>query len=278
MLCKLLAPDHFLTYLRSMKISIIGCGWLGLPLAESLVSEGHQVKGSTTSPEKLNKLKAKGISPYLVELSPELSGNEGDFFASEILLINIPPKNQDQDDRYHEKQLKSLLQAAINNEIEKIIFISSTSVYPNNNQIVTEKDASYDALSRAGISLLKMEEVFTESEIPTTVLRMGGLYGPGRNPATFFRNRQPKGGNAPVNMVHQEDGIRVISQIISRGLWGQTFNVAAPGKMNKKAFYQKMANQSGESVPDFDMEPIPYKNVSSQKLIKTVNFQFKHTH
>gem|GEM_PF-4555050 len=46
-------------------ISIIGCGWLGLPLAEFLVQKGYLIKGSTTREEKLDQLKSKGIQPFL---------------------------------------------------------------------------------------------------------------------------------------------------------------------------------------------------------------------
>ena len=55
-----------------MKISILGCGWLGLPLAESLIKDGHEVKGSTRDPEKLGQIREQGINPFLLELSPEL--------------------------------------------------------------------------------------------------------------------------------------------------------------------------------------------------------------
>jgi UDP-glucose 6-dehydrogenase len=50
-----------------MKISIVGCGWLGLPLGAKLVKNGHRVFGSTTSEEKIEEIKAAGIAPYLLK-------------------------------------------------------------------------------------------------------------------------------------------------------------------------------------------------------------------
>ena len=44
-----------------MQVSILGCGWLGLPLAKALIGEGYTVKGSTTTPAKLNLLKEEGV-------------------------------------------------------------------------------------------------------------------------------------------------------------------------------------------------------------------------
>jgi UDP-N-acetyl-D-mannosaminuronate dehydrogenase len=60
------------------QISILGCGWLGLPLAKALLENGFSVNGSTTSVEKLSVLENLGIQPYLIALSPTLSKGEGD--------------------------------------------------------------------------------------------------------------------------------------------------------------------------------------------------------
>ena len=79
------------------QISILGCGWLGLPLAKSLIEKGSLIKGSTTSVEKIPILENYGILPFHVTLSAveRLVGEkEIPLFLenSEILIINIPPK------------------------------------------------------------------------------------------------------------------------------------------------------------------------------------------
>ena len=76
------------------KIAILGCGWLGFPLAEALIADGYQINGSTTSEEKLQKLKKADMHPFLMRLSED--GIEGDmpsFLADvDVLIINVPPK------------------------------------------------------------------------------------------------------------------------------------------------------------------------------------------
>jgi UDP-N-acetyl-D-mannosaminuronate dehydrogenase len=76
------------------KISILGCGWLGLPLAKALIENGFSVKGSTTSTDKLALLENAGITPFLIEIGEnEINGNVVEFLEeSRILIINIPPK------------------------------------------------------------------------------------------------------------------------------------------------------------------------------------------
>src|SRR6187431_2709971 len=83
------------------KISLLGCGWLGFPLAKALLSNGLSVKGSTTSESKLSILKSSGIDPFLITLSEversldskSMNDDIQSFLdGSETLIINIPPQ------------------------------------------------------------------------------------------------------------------------------------------------------------------------------------------
>jgi len=76
------------------QISILGCGWLGLPLAKALLENGFLVKGSTTSVGKLSVLKNLGIQAFQIELSETKIQGEVDSFLenSKILIIDVPPK------------------------------------------------------------------------------------------------------------------------------------------------------------------------------------------
>ena len=76
-----------------MKVSILGCGWLGFPLAKKLIEIDFEVKGSTTSENKLDLLKSNNIEPFLITISEDkITGTISEFlYDSEILIINIPP-------------------------------------------------------------------------------------------------------------------------------------------------------------------------------------------
>lgn len=260
-----------------MTITILGCGWLGLPLGKHLAKGGFTVKGSTTQSSKLAMLKGAGIQPYHLSFDPELKGEERDFFETDILLINLPPRNKDGIDDYHERQLQSIRDLATN-KVRRVIFISSTSVYPSNNKEVTEEDADPNAVSRGGIPLLKMEQIFTDSKnFETTVIRFGGLYGPDRHPGRFLAGRKDlPGGSNPVNMIHLEDCIGVITTVIEKNLLGEIFNACSPSHETKKSFYQKAANELGVEPPTFNNEPASFKKVNTEKLITLTGYQFRY--
>ena len=75
------------------KIGIIGCGWLGLPLAKLFLKNDFLVKGSTTSKEKIKNLKSHNIEPHLIEIKDtEIFGDVQSFLKDlDVLIINIPP-------------------------------------------------------------------------------------------------------------------------------------------------------------------------------------------
>mgnify|MGYP000934933063 CR=1 FL=1 len=75
------------------RVSVLGCGWLGKPLAISLLDDGFSVKGSTTSAEKLIDLQKLHINPFLVDISQDEINT--DFLNSDILIIAITSKKDD---------------------------------------------------------------------------------------------------------------------------------------------------------------------------------------
>ncbi len=257
-------------------VSILGCGWLGLPLAEFLISEGYLVKGSTTNPDKLDLLTSKNIDPFLIELTPLIQGNRlQDFFNSEILIINIPPGRIDDKVTYHKKQIESVLDEVKKSSIRNIIFISSTSVYGNENREVTEADQLHPE-NESGKALKVVEELlFNSGAFEKTIIRFAGLIDSDRNPVRFFTDRKNiPGGNIPVNFIHRTDCIKIIYQVIIQNFWNEIFNGCADLHPTKREFYTSAAVKYNMQKPEFADTDDSYKIVNSDKLKKLLNYNF----
>ncbi|MBS3992847.1 MAG: hypothetical protein KGZ87_03930 [Bacteroidetes bacterium] len=247
-------------------ISIFGCGWLGEPLAEYLLSKGFTIKGSTTTVDKIASLKEKGITPYLMRLD-NLSEADFSFFDTDILIVNIPSK-----DYIGFKSLTNIIEGS---NIKKVLFVSSTSVYKDNNSLIFEH--TLDSYSDS--PLLEIEDLFTAiQKVDTTILRFGGLFGGRRKPGNFFsagyKVSQP---DAHVNMIHLDDCIEIIYQIIDKNSWNQTYNACADLHPTKRMFYTKATEIVGKPAPNFiENEPISFKIISNDKIKKSLNYKFKH--
>jgi nucleoside-diphosphate-sugar epimerase len=258
-------------------VSIMGCGWLGFPLAEYLINKNYSVKGSTTSAEKIYKLLAAGIDAFIITSTPKLNEEVDKFFDSEVLIINIPPGGGDNKTEYHSNQITFIKSVIEKSAIKKVVFVSSTSVYNENNFSVIETDA-LNPQSTSGKALLSAEQIlFNSNKFQTTVLRFGGLIGPGRNPGKFLAGeKNVPGGNTPVNLIHRDDCIEIIYQIIVQNIWGEIFNAASDFHPSKKEFYTKAALSVKLVPPHFNDENINFKIVDSSKLKQRVKYNFIH--
>ncbi len=258
-------------------ISIIGCGWLGLPLAEYLQKKGFSIKGSTTTPSKLEELAAKGIQPFLLQLqgkdsqSPEQDTILSKLLQADILILNIPPgrKNPDVVSSFLTK-IKTLLHAIATSPIQKIVFVSATSVYSLQNKVVTEVDAQ-NPTKTSGRALLQAEQLLQNCpNIETTILRLAGLYGPNRPAGRFLAGKKNlSNGEGRVNLVHQLDCIEVIYQIIRQEKWNKTFNVCSDDHPTRQTFYTEAAQKLRLPPPTFLLDSSAQYCIVSNEKVKT---------
>lgn len=262
-------------------ISIIGCGWLGLPLAKQLTEKGYVVKGSTTSVEKLSLLKNYGIEPYLISIDEE--NIEGDMAncldASEIAIINIPPGLRKHTEANFVKRIQNLIPYLENSTVSKLVFVSSTSVYRDETSIpiITEESPTHPE-TESGKQLLEVEALLQKNQVfETTIVRFGGLIGDDRHPANSLSGkRQVQNPEAPVNLIHQQDAINSIIHIIENNVWNDLFNVVTPSHPTRKSYYTEQFKQRYLPLPEFDeSETSKGKIISSDKLLNELTYTFQ---
>lgn len=260
-----------------MVISIIGCGWFGLELGKSLVADGYSVNGATTTAGKLNSLQEAGMAPYHIQIAAQQEHlADASFFNCDVLVITIPPKvHLHGADDYLLIQ-KRLIELAAAHSTKKIVFISSTSVYGDVCSNVDE-DTLPAADTLSGQTLLRAESLYASTHaFRTTVLRFGGLVGPGRDPGRFFAGKRDiANGQAPVNLIHLQDCVGITREIINKDLFGVTINACSPHHPSRKEFYTHASRQSGLAVPDFKDELLGWKVVSSKIIPHHLRYDFQ---
>ena len=259
------------------RISILGCGWLGFPLAQKLIDKGFQVKGSVTTRSKLKKMEEAGIEPYRLVLHPDRASlKDESFFDTDLVIVAIPPRRVDFIETIFPSQIKQLVKLLEKNKVQRVLFISSTSVYNELDGVVSEDDVLLPD-KPSGKALLLAEYLLTKNpNFQATILRFGGLIGADRNPARFLsRKKAAVSGSKPVNLIHLDDCIQIIEKIIEDEVWGETFNACCPEHPSRQDFYEKASAVSGMQPPAFNNEIAPFKIVDSSKLIRMLNYHFK---
>lgn len=259
------------------KLSILGCGWLGTALGLYLTSKGWLVKGSSASQDGLNRLETTGIDTYYIKVdSGSIDIDYMNFFNTDVLVIALPPKRTDNIRDLYPQQIDQIIRFIRMLNIPRVIFISSTSVYRNTNNLVREPDAGVPD-KPVGYALLDAENKLLELEgVQTSVIRFGGLIGANRNPARYLSGKQNVPAEAPVNLIHRKDCVKIIDRLIERDVWGEVFNACSPHHPTKLEFYSKAAEVCNLPPPEFIEGTGSYKIVNSDKLIGKLDYAFEY--
>lgn len=274
------------------QISILGCGWLGLPLAKSLIEKGFSINGSTTSLEKITVLGKAGINPFLVSLNAvevlEETKNciENFLQNSEILIINIPPKLRGNSSENFVAKIQNIIPFIEKTSVKKVLFVSSTSVYADGTStaLSVKEETNPNPDSESGKQLLEVEQLLqSNSNFQTTVVRFGGLIGEDRHPIKFLSGRKNiENPEAPINLIHLQDCIGIIEAIIEKGLrqvqnWNEVFNAVAPFHPTRKEYYTQKAIELNLPLPEFDESKTSVgKTILSNKVESVLNYRYKN--
>ena len=243
---------------QTRTVSLLGCGWLGIALAHSLIERGVHVRGSTTRSSRLGLLTSLGVEAFLLRIEPDGAGSEGlgAFFESDCLLIDLPPEISLGAD-YHLGQISSILSMIAARPPRQLVYVSSTSVYGAGQGAVDETTPPVPD-GESGTVLLQAEQMLSsfarESGVGLTIVRPGGLMGPGRHPGLFLAGRKSvRNGQAPVNMIHQLDLSDLIASLIvdhpAEGV--AIFNAVDAHHPTREEFYSRASKAIGVEAPEF---------------------------
>lgn len=235
---------------------VIGCGWLGQAFARSVADTGGPVWGTGRQPSRLAAIARSGARALQLDLQNAASGLMDPATLPEFdhLLIALPPGACV--DQAVQEWLSSVMDIAAWS-----VVISSTSVYDEAPGQYTEADAVRRTSRHSGVSVLDVETALAGPRV--TLLRAGGLVGPGR---PLIRSARPVDLQRPIVAVHSTDVIRAIHHAARMQLSGPV-NITCPIQRNRAACLGK---QEGMAMPSaFD------RSISSARLLDS-GFTFTH--
>jgi len=261
-----------------MKISILGCGWLGFPLAYLLAKDGWEVLGSVTNPDKFATLVKAGIQPFEIRFTPLLSTPiHQQFWQTDCLVVNIPPSRfSDGTQDFHVRQVQTILALAKQFQVPTLLYVSSTSVYPENNNVVNE-ETLITAENTTHYAIWQAENMIQEAYPNTsTIIRMGGLMGKNRIPGKYFAGKKVENSLAPVNYIHQDDAVEILRNILQKQVWGEIFNAVAPLHPMRKDVFIKNCTEMNLPLPEIAsyQQTSHFKVVQSDKIQQKIGYRF----
>ena len=280
-------------YSLPMRVLIVGCGYVGLPLGMELVKQGHEVFGLRRSPGAKADLKPAGIQLLIGDITRAEQLTQ--LPASYDWVVNCVSASGGGAEEYREVYLqgtRNLIEWLGAAPPKKFVYTSSTSVYGQNDGSLVKESSPTEPAAETGKILVETErmllEAARESEFPAVILRLAGIYGPDRGYwfKQYLKNEARIEGNGGriLNMIHRDDVAGAIIAALKDGRPGEVYNAVDDEPVTQLNFFQWLSGSLGKdlppSVPD-DARAVgkrgtTNKRVSNRRLRMELGYQFKY--
>jgi len=276
-----------------MRVLIVGCGYVGLPLGAELVKLGHEVFGLRRSAGADANLKTAGITPLHADITqPETLATLPTGFGWVVNCAASAGGDVDAYRRLYLQGTRNLIEWLAASPPAKFVYTSSTGVYgQNDGSVVKETSPTEPAVETAKV-LVETEKVLhaaaREKNFPAVVLRVAGIYGPDRGYLLkqYLKNEARIEGNGGriLNMIHRDDLIGVIIAALKSGRPGEIYNAVDDEPVTQKTFFEWLAGTLGKELPPSAPEDadanrkrgVTNKRVSNRRLKMELGYQFKY--
>ena len=275
-----------------MRVLIVGCGYVGLPLGAELVRLGHEVYGLRRNVASENELKVAGITPLIADITkPETLATLPREFD---WVVNCVAAGGGVDD-YRQVYLqgtRNLIEWLGPNPPKRFVYTSSTSVYGQTDGSQVKESSPTEPLVETAKILVETEKLLLaaarEKKFPAVILRVAGIYGPDRGHwfKQFLKNeaRMAGDGSRFLNMIHRDDLIGCIIAALKSGRPGEVYNAADDEPVNQLHFFQWLAQSLDKPLPPSEPENpdenrkrgVTNKRVSNRRLKMELGYQFKY--
>jgi nucleoside-diphosphate-sugar epimerase len=276
-----------------MRVLIVGCGYVGLPLGAELVTQVHEVFGLRRSSASNGNLQTAGIHPLSADVArpDDLAKLPGPF----DWVVNTISSSKGGVDEYREVYLegtRNLIEWLADAPPKKFVYTSSTSVYGQTDGSDVNEDAATEPTSATSQILVATERLLLDAararNFPAVILRVAGIYGPGRGRLflQYLRDQAKITGKGErfINMIHREDLVSVIIAALKNGRPGEIYNAADDQPIAQIHFFHWLSETLGKSMPPFATgeenanrkRGLTNKKVSNRKMKSELGVQLKY--
>ena len=254
---------------------IVGCGYLGRRVAQRWLAAGHEVAGVVRRPRQADEIAQQGLRPILADVTrsetlPPLPPAETVLFS-----IGYDPAGGKSRWEVHVDGLRTVLDR-LTPDSRRLIFISSTGVYGEAGGNWVDEDSLCRPTAEGPQALLAAEELLAAHPLGRgrIILRLAGLYGPGRLPpaADLLAGRpMPAGPGCTVNLIHVDDAATVILAAEARCQPPRTYVVSDGCPVDRREYLRYWAELLEAPTPSFLDSPANPGRSSTRGGNKRVN-------
>jgi len=229
-------------------IVIVGCGDIGLRVAKIWKNQGKSVFGAVRSEESLNLLRQQHIHTIAINLDEANSLHEfnGRLSNQSLLYYFAPPPAKGVLDTRMANFLQSLDKDALPG---RLIYISTSGVYGDQGgELINEQtpaNPQVDRAKRRYHAEQQLQKWGEQNSVAITILRVGGIYGPGRLPLQRLKDQIPmllENLSPQTNRIHADDLAQVCVAAATKKAAGEIYNVSDGTNSNMTEYFNTIAD------------------------------------
>ncbi len=227
------------------QVFIAGCGYIGERVARLMRESGANVTCMTRSAERGSRLTTEGFETVVCALDDSANIPELDVH-DRILFYFVPPPGGG---IYDQRARNFCSMLSTTSPPSKLIYISATSVYAAKDGSVVTEQSPVAPTSAMGKRRLDAENVFRDygaaHGVPVIILRVSGIYGPGRLPLTQIHQGQPLlrlEESGPSNRIHADDLAQICISAAEKAEDGEIFNVSDGQPCSMTEYFNAVAD------------------------------------
>jgi nucleoside-diphosphate-sugar epimerase len=267
-----------------VRVLILGCGYVGLPLGAELARQGHEVFGVRRTSLAEAGLKASGVLPLVADITkPEELARLPTPFDWVVNTVSSTKGGVEEYRGVYLDGTRNLIEWLSTAPPKKFVYTSSTSVYGQTDGSAVKETSPIEPASETSKILVETEKLLLdaarEKRFPAVVLRVAGIYGPGRGHLflQYLKNEAKIAGKGErlINMIHRDDLVGIIIATLKSGRPGEIYNAVDDEPVAQIHFFRWLSETLGKWMPPTAAEEaesgerkrgLTNKRVSNRKL------------
>jgi nucleoside-diphosphate-sugar epimerase len=270
----------------TMHVLVAGCGWLGTAAAEALIARGDRVTGVRRDPVRAQALATLGIAPLALDLAePGAVARIPDGVEA---ILALQSSRVDSIEAYVRTYLETganLLGIARERGLRAVVQAGSTGVFGQRDGSWVDETTPPAPASPTAEVLARAERLFLEAGqdgVPARVLRLSGLYGPGR---TWMLDQVRSGAlalgpgdGAWLNSCHRDDAVAALLAVLDRGRDGAVYHATDAEPLRRRELILHVAGRLGIPPPEARERPArvgPDRRVSGELTRRELGLELR---